>query len=223
MSNMKRNVYKNKIKQNKYFSYIEEFIITAIDAYPVIKALLFKIDVFKSDQEGASALSYSIWKSHPFLSLECRYEIYLDTDFINQDSLDVNDIKGLLWHEIGHILSVYVYINQKHFRINKHGRIVVNSLGINQIKKAGNELTYRLKIIDLFWNKMRKKYITQKFDEFEHCLSLHLSTQNSSELLAECYKYAYAGKEHYGEDEFFSQIIQMAENVVTDFCMEYLS
>jgi len=33
---------------------------------------------------------------------------------------------------------------------------------------------------------------------------MNLSEQNNSELLAECFKYAYAGEEHYRDDFFHS-------------------
>lgn len=70
---------------------------------------------------------------------------------------------------------------------------------------------------------MRIKYAAKHFNEFEKFLGQYLVEQNSSELLAEYYKYAYAGKEHYGNDCSFLWIIHLAENVVEDFREKYLN
>lgn len=200
-----------RLKKNKYFPYIEEVLLEVVEEFPIILSTLCKVGICNLGQNGADAGAVHIWQQH-LLSLECQHCLYFDEKFISRKNIDKCDIKGLIWHEIGHILSMYCYKDIKDFYINKSGRI-----STRYRKLCKNEIKYRLIIIDGFWRENEKYY-----NKLKRNIGQHLTEENNIELLSECFKYAYAGTDHYGNDPFFQNIIQMAKSVVHEFNLKYL-
>lgn len=117
--NIKINkIYTRQIRISLNYDYIEDTINIALKKYPVLADYLYKIDVDVINKNFADAVAKSFWKKHWFYS-ECMYKICIDKKFLFQKHLNGNNIKGILWHEIGHILSVYCYIGEDGFFVNK--------------------------------------------------------------------------------------------------------
>ena len=143
----------------------------------------------------------------------------MDCNFLNQKELKKIDIESIIWHEIGHILSIYCYNNHDKFEINKRGRVCTDFINFFRIGQVGDELHHRSKIIDLFWAEIKNEHAESFFNEFEQFISSHLTSYNSRELLAECYKYAHGVNNFYSYNDPY---ILLAKNVVYKFSANFI-
>lgn len=217
-------VFSDAIEKSANFETIRDIIQSAINKYPILNNLISKIDS-NSEAENENADGFcQLYSKQRLFSAKLQYSIYFIERFLNSSKTTKTELKSILWHEIGHVLSLCVYKKNIHFlSYNNRNELVANPLGMAYMLFF-DELKYRCKILNHFWADEKLKYSFDYFEAFEKCLSLHLTAQNSSELLAECYKYAYVGNEFYqGEEDFASlHMLKLSRSVVNDFKILYI-
>ena len=203
--------YSIGIQQMRKFACIEEVFDTAIQIYPNLKNILGKVKLspfWKSD-----GLTRYVWKcgKNVYL-LPCT--IYINIRIFGSRNYDSSNIKGITWHEIGHVLSWLICLQDARFFINQKG-LLEYDLTTKEIEDEDLPERIRNHFLDSFWEKERKKHGHFQVALFEQ--KLKPSQRNSSEFIAESFKYAYAGEEHI-EKEHFS----LVKNIVNDFILEFI-
>ena len=203
--------YSFGIQRMAKFVYIEEIFNTAIQIYPNLKNMLRKVKLspfWKSD-----GLTRYVWRyGKKVYLLPCTISINIQIFWSR--NYDVSNLKGITWHEIGHVLSWLICLQDHRFFINQKGLLEYN-WPIKEIEDEDLPERIRDHFLDAFWERERKKYGHFQVVSLEQILKP--SPHNSSELLAESFKYAFAGEGHIEEELFV-----LVKNIVDDFISEFV-
>ena len=203
--------YSPRIQQMANFTYVKEAVNAASQIYPNLPNML-----------GTIKLS-PFWKKdgHVRYAWRFRKKVYLPPCpvFINvrvflSRKYDASNLSGITWHELGHVLSWLVCLKDRRFFINQKGLLESNA-SIKELKDKDSPKRVRDHFLDIFWDRERKKYGHHQVFMLEQ--TLRPSPYNSSELIAESFKYAYAGEGHIEKEQFL-----LVKNIVNDFILEFI-
>lgn len=194
------------------FTPITETYGEASTIYPNLSKILSKIRLapfWKND-----GLMQPIWRYHRgtyclFCTISINIRVFLSKEY------DASNLRGILWHELGHVFAWLVCLkDSRRFHINKNGRLEY-SPDTNELDAENYTKTIRASLLDDFWNRETNKYGKYRVAMLEQILNPH--PFNSSELIAESFKYAFAGEGYICEDQFV-----LVKNIVNDFISEYV-
>lgn len=196
MKNRLENKFSDEIKKSTKYSTIKNIIEDAIDKYPILDVLFLKLVINPAAKDNADACTTMVHKDNIFYAnIKCY--IILSHEFFYDDKITDVHLKSILWHEIGHVLSISVHTKYKHFLHLKNGEMVTSFYGKYRLITCKDELKIRLKLIDIFWENEKLNYEIEVYKLYEKALDNTLIDHNNGEYLAECFKYAYVGREFY--------------------------
>ena len=203
--------YSIGIQQMRKFACIEEVFDTAIQIYPNLKNILGKVKLspfWKSD-----GLTRYVWKCGKKVYLQpCT--ISINIRIFGSRNYDVSNLKGITWHEIGHALSWLICLQDHRFFVNQKG-LLEYKYSFKELEHEYWPESMRDHFLDAFWERESEKYGRFQVVSLEQIL--RPSPHNSSELLAESFKYAFAGEGHIEEELFV-----LVKNIVCDFISEFV-
>ncbi len=203
--------YSIGIQQMRKFACIEEVFDTAIQIYPNLKNILGKVKLspfWKSD-----GLTRYVWKcGKKVYLLPCTISINIRIFWLR--NYDASNLKGITWHEIGHVLSWLICLQDHRFFVNQKGLLEYN-YSFKELEYEYWPESIRDHFLDAFWERESEKYGRFQVVSLEQIL--RPSPHNSSELLAESFKYAFAGEGHIEEELFV-----LVKNIVDDFISEFV-
>ena len=201
--------YSFVIQQMREFKYIEEVLNTALQIYPNLNNMLGKVKLspfWKSD-----GLTRYVWRyGRKVYLLPCV--ISINIRIFGSRNYDESNFKGITWHEIGHVLSWLICLQDHRFFINQKG-LLEYDLPVKEIEDEDLPKSIRDHFLDAFWQRERKKYGHSQVVFLEQ--KLKPSQRNSSEFLAESFKYAFAGERYIGEEQLL-----LVKKIVNDFITE---
>lgn len=209
------NICSERVTQSVHSNTIKYTILDALGRYPYLQLLLVKVDVGAILGENSDALARSVWVREG-TKYRLEYTIVLNQDFISKDTLPAADIKGILWHEIGHILSAYFYHADTGFEVMNQA-VYMKLRGKVCCNLWGNETTYRVRYGNRFWRKLKSSFAIDDLKCIYENLRMYLTANNGNELLAECFKYSYAGRERFRGNADALSLIDMVDEVVREF------
>lgn len=224
MKNNLENKFSDEIKESTKYHTIKNIIREAIDKYPILDVLILKTKIYPVVRDNADACTIMAHKDNIFNS-NIKFFIIFSRDFFYNAKTSDKHLKSILWHEIGHILSICVHTNYKHFLYLKNGEMITSFYGKYRLITCKEEFKIRLKLIDIFWENERSNYKIEVFEMYEQRLNINLIDHNNGEFLAECYKYAHIGEEFFSDrddDEALKSFLEFTRNIVSSFNEMYV-
>lgn len=196
--------YSFAILHCKRFGLIEQTINKATEICPVLPSTVGKVRLtFRFGK--ADGFNDGVWKAvgaeyalNPCIALNLR--------ILNTKMYDTSEVSGILWHELGHTITYFICLQEDHFYVSKTGMIMYRPTS----DEFTAPISIRNKLLNEFW-------------EAERILQHTLITVNSSELLAECFKYAYAGEGIPQNNYICKEDFQLIKSVLHDFITQQVT
>ena len=209
--------YSFAILHCKRFGLIEQTVNKATEICPVLPSIVSKVRLtFRFGK--ADGFNDGIWKAvgaeyalNPCIALNLR--------LLSTKVYDTSEVSGILWHELGHTISYFICLQENHFYVSKTGMIMYQPAS----DKFSAPISIRNKLLNEFWEAERMKYGHTRMDNIERILQHTLITVNSSELLAECFKYAYAGEGIPQNNYICKEDFQLIKSVLHDFITQHVT
>lgn len=198
------------MKRCKKFPHVELMMKEAMDLYPHLDMIINKVSLSPFWKKDGSMVSKWKKKRSKFL-LNCN--ISINVRVLRSKRYDISNLGGIIWHELGHAFSYFICLMDNRFQINEKGAIAYCPL--KGLVEIDHPMGIRDVLLDEFWEKECAMYGHSRIVSLE--LKLNPHPLNASELVAESFKYAYAGEEHISKEQF-----QLVRNIVNDFIAEFL-
>lgn len=193
------------------FTHIVEVFKTAYHICPNLNNLLGDVKLapfWKSDGH-----TRYVWKyGRKVYLLPCS--ISINIRIFCSRNYDASNLKGLAWHELGHVLSWLICLSDYRFHINQYGLLEYTAF-TEDIEDKDLPESIRNYLLDKFWQQESSRYGHAQVVALEQTLSP--MQYNSSELLAESFKYAFAGDGHIREEQS-----KLVKSIVEDYIAEFV-
>ena len=213
----KVGLYKLNLIFNKRFNDIKKIMQEIFEKYPCVMFLVDDIRVLYSKKLKEEAFVCTSWEQRGSrYILKCS--IRLNNRYLK--NYDFASLKGIIWHEIGHILSTYCYLDYDNFSINSKGQITVSDIFFKEMsQKYYSEPQYRCELVSNFWEQC---FLQRESDDLGIFFDNMLTKNNCSEMFAECFKYVYTNREKKHSESDYSYEFILMRKIVEVFDKNYI-